>query len=80
MSIRKFIFCDICNPQGIRSIEFRRAPRAEQRTGRRITDNRAWYEGDLKDAVKKAHWLCTPDGLHICPNCQKSNLGKPTVV
>ncbi len=69
MSIRKFIFCDICNPQGLRSIEFRRSPRADERSGRRISDGRAWFEGELSQAVE-AGWQCNSDGMHICPNCQ----------
>lgn len=71
MSIRTFIFCDVCNPQGVRSIEFRRTPRANRATGRRIIDNRAWYEGDLEDAISQANWSCTPEGQHICPQCQE---------
>ncbi|MDD2759887.1 MAG: hypothetical protein PHH11_06295 [Methylomonas sp.] len=69
MSIRKFIFCDICNPQGLRSIEFRRAPRGEERAGRRISDGRAWFEGELSQAIE-AGWVCTNDGIHICPTCK----------
>ena len=68
MSIRKFIFCDICNPQGLRSIEFRRAPRLDERNGRRISDGRAWFEGELNVAVK-AGWQVTADGRHVCPAC-----------
>lgn len=70
MSIRKIIFCDICNPQGLRSIEFRRAPRENERDGRRICDGRSWYEGEIFEAVQKANWIITTDGQHICPNCQ----------
>lgn len=40
MSIRSFIFCDICNPQGIRTIELRRSPRENDRNGRQISDGR----------------------------------------
>ncbi|MDD1622153.1 MAG: hypothetical protein LUQ11_11795 [Methylococcaceae bacterium] len=69
MSIRKFIFCDICNPQGLRSIEFRRSPRGDERTGRRISDGRSWFEGELNMAIK-AGWVSTSDGMHICPFCQ----------
>jgi hypothetical protein len=70
MSIRKIIFCDICNPQGLRSIEYRRAPRANtERVGRRISDGRAWIEGEVEEAIKTG-WLCTYDGKHICPACQ----------
>ncbi len=73
MSIRKFIFCDICNPQGLRSIEFRRAPRFEDRTGRRISDGRAWFEGEFGLAVTQAGWSQTADGLHVCPGCLQSH-------
>ncbi|MCQ8106082.1 hypothetical protein NP590_18375 [Methylomonas sp. SURF-2] len=69
MSIRTFIFCDICNPQGLRAIEFRRAPRSDERTGRRISDGRAWFDGEPQAAVE-AGWLFTREGLHICPVCQ----------
>ncbi|MEQ1622019.1 MAG: hypothetical protein ABL919_11475 [Methylococcales bacterium] len=69
MSIRKFIFCDICNPQGMRPIEFRRSPREGERTGRRISDGRAWIEGNVQIAVDNG-WLVTSDGRHICPTCK----------
>jgi hypothetical protein len=72
MSIRKIIFCDICNPQGMRPIEFRRTPRENERTGRRLSDGRAWIEGELTIAIDNG-WLCTPDGQHICPTCQAIN-------
>jgi hypothetical protein len=44
MAIRTFIFCDICNAQALRSIEFRRTTRDDTRSGRRISDGRAWLE------------------------------------
>lgn len=72
MSIRKIIFCDICNPQGMRPIEYRRAPRPNERGGRRISDGRAWIEGEIDTAISNG-WLCTHDGKHICPFCQASN-------
>ncbi|MDP2904035.1 MAG: hypothetical protein Q8N96_13180 [Methylovulum sp.] len=74
MSIRKIIFCDICNPQGMRSIEVRRAPRNNDRTGRRISDGRAWIEGELNSAISNG-WICTSDGRHICPACQSKHNG-----
>ena len=70
MSIRTFIFCDICNPQALRSIEFRRRPREEERNGRRLSDGRAWFEGAWPDAVKGG-WKSSPEYPHICPACQK---------
>ena len=72
MAIRQFIFCDTCNPQGLRSIEFRRAPREDERGGRRILDGRAWFEGNVNEAVSEAGWIVTADGRHLCPNCQKN--------
>lgn len=53
----------------MKTIEFRRAPRENDRTGRRIGDGRAWIEGDLHDVINNG-WLCPPDGRHICPACQ----------
>ena len=69
MSIRTFIFCDICNPQALRSIEFRRRPREEDRNGRRLSDGRAWLEGSLSNAHEQG-WIAKADGRHICPACQ----------
>ena len=75
MSIRSFVFCDICNPQAIRTIECRRSNRNEElRNGRRISDGRAWFEGDLETAVKQAGWLVTSENKHICPACQQLHL------
>jgi len=72
MSIRSFIFCDICNPQGLRSIEFRRRPR-DERTGRRLSDGRAWFEGNISTAVEIG-WSINLDGEHICPVCKEHAL------
>ena len=69
MSIRTFIFCDICNPQALRSIEFRRGPREKERNGRRLSDGRAWFEGDLSNALEQ-DWITNADGQHICPACK----------
>lgn len=71
MSIRTFIFCDICNPQGLRPIEFRRAPRKNDRGGRRVSDGRAWYEGSVYEAVESVGWVIGNEGEHICPECKK---------
>jgi hypothetical protein len=69
MSIRKIIFCDICNSRGIKTVEFRRARRENEPTGRRITEGRAWIEGEITDAVKNG-WLCTSENQHVCPICR----------
>ena len=75
MSIRTFIFCDICNPQGIRTIEFRRAPREGDRNGRRISDGRFWFEGSVSAATKSG-WITNPTGQHTCPACNKKPIEK----
>ena len=72
MSIRTFIFCDICNPQALRSIEFRRSPREEDRNGRRLSDGRAWLEGSLSNALEQG-WITNANRQHICPVCQQNN-------
>jgi len=74
MSIRTFIFCDICNPQGLRSIEFRRSPRTSDREGRRISDGRAWFDGDMSHAIENG-WRTDKKGQHICPSCKEANSG-----
>ncbi|NOT12634.1 MAG: hypothetical protein HOP23_12495 [Methylococcaceae bacterium] len=70
MSIRTFIFCDICNPQALRTIEFRRSSRINERSGRRISDGRSWFEGELSDAISNG-WSCTDEDQHLCPACQQ---------
>ena len=75
MSIRTIIFCDICNPQGLRTIEFRRAPRQDT-SGRRISDGRSWYQGSVFEAVDSAGWVISEEGKHICPNCKVADTDK----
>lgn len=78
MSIRTFIFCDICNPQGLRSIEFRRSPRESGREGRRILDGRNWYEGTIYEATTSAGWIISEQGEHICPGCKVMHTNNTT--
>lgn len=73
MSILILIFCDICNPQCIRSIEHRRGSDRDDRNGRRISDGRSWFEGSLTDAIEHKQWEVTDEGQHICPRCSKRN-------
>ncbi|NIR30407.1 MAG: hypothetical protein GWN84_14085 [Gammaproteobacteria bacterium] len=69
MSVRTFLFCDVCNPMGIRTVEMRRGGRhRDARAGRRITDGRAWFEGDV-EAAQAAGWSPSHDGRHLCPLC-----------
>jgi len=72
MAIRTFIFCDICNPMGIRIPEMRQAThRDSEHRGRRVSDSRAWFEGEITEAVAE-DWLIDPEGRHVCPRCQQS--------
>ncbi|OUR71900.1 hypothetical protein A9Q78_08800 [Methylophaga sp. 41_12_T18] len=66
--LRVIIFCDVCNPQGIRYIEQTRSTQRGDEGGRRVTDGRSWFEGPLEDALK-LDWL-HEDGAHICPRCR----------
>ncbi len=72
MTIRTFIFCDICNPVGLRTIDFRRNNRdGEDRKGRRLSDGRAWFEGNEAEATQ-AGWLIRDAETHVCPNCKNT--------
>lgn len=76
MSIRSFVFCDICNPEGRRHVEERRGPRDEaQSTGRRIGDGRAWFEGSLEEACQSG-WVITAQGKHVCARCHDRGLAR----
>jgi len=68
MARRSFIFCDICNPLALRSIEMRRTDGRVDRDGRRLCDGRAWFDGDDSEA-KHAGWVVADEGQHICPSC-----------
>lgn len=68
MARRSFIFCDICNPLALRSIEMRRTVDRDCRDGRRLSDGRAWFDGNDHEA-KSAGWVIADDGQHICSAC-----------
>lgn len=68
MAQRTFVFCDVCNPQGFRIPEQRRAPQRGDRRGRRQSDGRAWFEGSIATALE-AGWRETDIGSHVCPQC-----------
>ena len=70
MSKRTFIFCDICNPNAIRVVEARRNGERGDRYGRRTTDGRAWFDGNIEDAYL-AGWIVKGDGRHVCPECNR---------
>ncbi|MFQ3236052.1 MAG: hypothetical protein ACI9C4_001616 [Paraglaciecola sp.] len=67
--LRAFIFCDICNRQGLRYIEQNRSSQRGDEGGRRVTDGRSWYEGTLQEALNVG-WV-DDDGQHICPHCHQ---------
>lgn len=76
MSVRTFVFCDICNAKAVRNLEERRNPNrggGKDTHGRRISDGRAWFEGSAKEAVK-CGWHIHADGRHICPRCHNRGL------
>lgn len=70
MTFRTFLFCDICNPYGTRTVELRRDIERSDKQGRRISDDRAWFEGDMQEALR-AGWQVLDDGRHVCPRCQQ---------
>lgn len=74
MSIRTFLFCDVCNPRGIRTPEQRRDMQRRDTHGRRISDGRSWFEGDLEQAVNENDWVATEAGLYVCPSCDAKGL------
>ncbi|MCP4043254.1 MAG: hypothetical protein GY731_15065 [Gammaproteobacteria bacterium] len=77
MSVRTFVFCDICNPRGIRCPEQRRGGGRGDRGSRRISDDRAWFEGNVETAVDEHGWKLTQDGAHVCPHClEQERLGR----
>jgi len=67
--LRVIIFCDICNPQGIRYIEQNRSSQRSDIGGRRITDGRSWLEASLETALENG-WRYENDE-HVCPRCQE---------
>lgn len=67
---RSFIFCDCCNPSGVRIVETRRFRMRGDRSGRRVTDGRAWIEGGAENPTEDG-WLTTKDGRHYCPKCRE---------
>lgn len=73
MSIRTFIFYDVCNPLGIRCPELRRDVHRDPLIGRRHTDGRAWIEGGAGYALKSG-WVNDDEGHYICPGCAERGL------
>lgn len=74
MSVRTFLFCDVCNPRGIRIPEQRRDMHRREHPGRRITDGRSWFEGTLTQAVNEHQWITDGNGSYVCPTCAARGL------
>jgi len=68
MTVQVLFFCDRCNREGTRTREHRRAARSG---GRRIDDDRAWFDGSAAEA-EQAGWLFTPKREHCCPPVAES--------
>ncbi len=69
MTVKTFVFCDICNTKGIRLLDDRRVDEREAELGgRRISDGRHWFEGSLNEAIN-AGWVEDERGRHICGRC-----------
>lgn len=68
MSKRTFIFCDSCNPQGIRT------DNRGYLYSRRACDSWSWYEGDETSSLKTG-WELTDEGKNVCPKCQRKKMG-----
>lgn len=64
MTTRTFIFCDICNPQGLRNLSVN--PENKENSGKLY----AWFEGHVDQAAKLG-WGTTDKGLNLCPRCVK---------
>ena len=75
MTIRNFVFCDVCNPQAFRSVETRRNTTRKTSAGRRISDGRSWLEGTEKDAIASG-WILDGQGRHVCERCVTRSLHK----
>ena len=67
MSIRTFIFCDGCNPQGVRNVY------ENEQYDRRNSDGRSWCEGSLEEAVKLG-WEIFEENKILCPHCVASGM------
>ena len=75
MTLHVILTCDACNQLGIRVVDERRNEERDPRSGRRITDGRAWFEGNEEQA-KDLGWIILDDGRHVCPDCCRRGLHK----
>ncbi|MGE0371060.1 MAG: hypothetical protein AB7Q01_04140 [Gammaproteobacteria bacterium] len=69
MSLKTFVFCDLCNPLCIHQVDRRdQAREGGAAAGRRFTDNYSWIEGE-PDEIAEFGWIMTSNNKHICPRC-----------
>lgn len=68
MSIKTFIFCDLCNPLCLHQIDRREQARDGLAAGRRFSDNYSWIEGSAEE-IGEYGWIVTSNHKHICPRC-----------
>ena len=61
MRMRRFIFCDKCNPQGINTYDVDRNDTHKE-------EGHSWYEGTLDEAIKLG-WQLSEQGEVLCPHC-----------
>ncbi len=67
--LQSVVFCDRCNPQGVRLIENRREGYRSDQSGRRLTDGREWIDYSSPEALLEQNWVLAEDGKHYCPQC-----------
>ena len=81
MSKRTFIFCDCCNPHGIRAINNRtkniekNGDERRSNNGRRSIDECNWYEGSKEESLEHG-WVITLDNQTLCPKCYENSLSE----
>lgn len=68
MSMKTFIFCDLCNPLCLHQMDRREQSREGIAAGRRFTDNYSWLEGGIDESTQNG-WMVTSNNKHICPRC-----------
>jgi len=73
MSVRQFVFCDVCNTTGIRQVEERRSHL--RAGGRRRNDDRAWVEG-CRDAAGEQGWVVDVQDRDVCDRCCERGLAE----
>ena len=66
--MRRFIFCDRCNPQGINTYDVDRNDTHKE-------EGHSWYEGTLDEAIKLG-WQLSEQGEVLCPHCVENGAAR----